>query len=581
MHSINFTPIVFILLAAVFIVALFKRFHLSPVLGYFVAGALIGEHSWFKWLAISSKDTEIFGELGVIFLLFAIGLELTLDRLKAMRFYIFGVGGLQVLITALLFTLILKFFMNLKAAIVVASGIALSSTAIVMQVLYEQRRQSTQVGRLSLAVLLMQDFAVVPLLVLVSLFASGQGTHGVGLLVGKAFSKALIAIAALFVFGRLMLRPLFEAIKPGARNNELFIATTLLIVLSAAWLTQKMNLSPALGAFAAGLLVAETEYHLQAEESINPFKGLCLGLFFMSVGMSFDIFVMFKDIHALNKIILFSGGVILIKFTIIALLCILFKFNVGSAIHSGLLLSQCSEFSFILFNLAMDKKLLSPETAQILMIVVTITMALTPLLSTIGSFIADYFDKKEKMSYDEIMKDVADLEKHVVVVGFGRVGKMVGKVLEAEKISYVATDMNPNHVIHERRDGYPVYLGDGSDAELLDAVGMERARSAIITTEREDTVMKCTKIIRNYSRDIPIIVRAKDLTNEKILYKIGATSIVPETYETGLQMAGAVLKSVGIGENEISRIKNQFRLGNYVDAYIDDEDVEEEIIAEE
>ena len=165
------------------------------------------------------------------------------------------------------------------------------------------------------------------------------------------------------------------------------------------------------------------------------------------------------------------------------------------------------------------------------------------------------------------------------MVGFGGVGKMIGKVLEAEKVSYIATDMNPNHVIHERREGYPVYLGDGSDTELLDAIGMHRARSVIITVENEDTVMKCTKIIRNYAHDIPIIVRAKDLTHEKMLYKMGATSIVPETYETGLQMAGAVLKAVGTGENEISRIKNQFRLGNYVDAYINEN--EEATAAEE
>ena len=410
MHSIQFTPIVFILLAAVFVVALFKRFHLSPVLGYFVAGAMIGEHSWFKALSISSKDTEIFGELGVIFLLFAIGLELTLDRLKAMRLHIFGFGGLQVVITTTLLAVILKFFIDLKAAIVISGGIALSSTAIVMQVLYEQRRQSSQVGRLSLAVLLMQDFAVVPLIVLVSLFASGA-SHGVGMLLGKAFSKALIAVASLFVFGRLMLRPIFEAIKPTTiRNNELFVGTTLLIVLSAAWLTQYMGLSPALGAFAAGLLVAETEYHLQAEESIAPFKGLCLGLFFMSVGMSFNVFRM---LNAINKILLFSGGIILLKFVIITLLCIIFRFNVGSAVHAGLLLSQCSEFSFILFDFAMGKQILTPKIAQILMIVVTITMALTPLLSAIGSFIADHLDKKEKMGYDEIMKDVADFEKHV------------------------------------------------------------------------------------------------------------------------------------------------------------------------
>jgi CPA2 family monovalent cation:H+ antiporter-2 len=471
--------------------------------------------------------------------------------------------------TSLLLTWILHFFIPIKAAIIVAGGAALSSTAIVMQVLSEQRRQSSQVGRLSLAVLLMQDFAVVPLLVLVSLFAN-EAHQSVGMLVGSALSKALIALAALFVLGRLMLRPMFEAIYVNqSKNNELFVATTLLIVLSAAWLTQFLGLSPELGAFAAGLLVAETEFHLQAEESINPFKGLCLGLFFMSVGMSFDINLMVNEI---NKILLLSGALLTIKFAIIFLLCLLFKFNLGSAIHAGLLLAQCSEFAFILFKLSVAKTIIPLEMGQILMIVVTTTMALTPLLSTIGSFAADYFDKKEKMTSEEIAKDIADLEKHVIIIGFGRVGKMIGRVLQAEKICYISTDTNANHVIHERRDGYPVYLGSGDDPEILNPIGLNRARSVIITISEEDKVIKCAKIIRERAPHIPIIVRSRDLVNERNLYKAGASAIVPETYETGLQMAGAVLKSVGVGENEISRIKNQFRLGNYMDAYMEDDD---------
>lgn len=573
MENLSFLPIlIVILLAAVLVVAVFRRFHLSPVLGYFVAGAAIGEHGWFK--IVNSSEIHVFGEFGVVFLLFAIGLELTFERLKSMRAHVFGFGGLQVVITATVISLFLCLYIDLKTAIVIGGGFALSSTAIVLQVIAEQRRQSTQVGRLSLAILLMQDFAVVPLLVLIPLLASGSDTHQLWTLLGLAGIKAVVALAGIFVLGRLFLRPIFRMIYVShSKNNELFIATTLLIVLATAWMTEEMGLSMALGAFVAGLLVAETEYHLQAEESINPFKGLLLGMFFMTVGMSFNMSLMIQE---LNMILLITLLLILVKFLIIMVLCIFFRFNLGTAIHAGLILAQGSEFAFILFNLAAQKQIISQNTGQILMIVVTVSMALTPLLSMIGDIIANYLDKKEKMDYSEINKDVADLDNHVIIIGFGRVGKMVAGLLEAEKVNYVSLDIDSNHVVHERKDGFPLYLGDGSSMEMLGSLGIERAKSVIVTIDNEAILKKCTKVIRDNFAKIPIIVRAKDLQNEQELYKVGASIIVPETYETGLQMGGAVLKSVGISENEVSRIKNQFRMGNYIMAQ-EQQEYEEDI----
>jgi len=463
-------------------------------------------------------------------------------------------------ITSVIIGSLLYFFKHsIAAAVVVGGGFALSSTAIVLQVIAEHRKQSTQVGRLSLAVLLMQDFAVVPLLVLIPLLTAGK-VH-VFESMSIAFLKAIFALVIIFVLGRLFLRPIFRAIYTQSKNNELFIAATILIVLASAWATEKMGLSLALGAFVAGLLVAETEYHLQAEESIAPFKGLLLGLFFMTVGMSFNISLV---VSGLNSIIPFALMLILIKAAIIILLCLLFKFSIGTAIHAGLLLSQGSEFAFILFSLATKKQIITHDTGQILMVVVTITMALTPLLSILGEIISDYLDKKEKMAPEDINKDVADLDSHVVIVGFGRVGKMVARLLEAEKVNYIGLDTNDIHVLHERKEGFPVYLGDGSNIKILDSIGLKRAKSVIITVDSEMVLKKCTKVIRTHMADIPITVRSKDLSNDQELYKLGATAIVPETYETGLQMGGAVLKSVGISENEVSRIKNQFRLGNYI-----------------
>ncbi|MEQ9115921.1 MAG: cation:proton antiporter [Rickettsiales bacterium] len=578
MHDLSFLPNILLILAtAVVIVVIFRKFHLSPVLGYFVAGAAIGEHGF---NIVTAKETEVFGEFGVVFLLFAIGLELTFERLKSMRTHVFGFGGLQVAITsAVIFALAYFFNIDSKAAIVIGGGFALSSTAIVLQVVGEQRRQSTQVGRLSLAVLLMQDFAVVPLLVLIPLLAGTGGvSDDLGNLMGMAMVRAVFALLLIFVAGRLFLRPIFRLINSTitSKNNELFIAATLLIVLTSAWVTDKLGLSMALGAFVAGLLVAETEYHLQAEESIMPFKSLLLGLFFMTVGMSLNLKLIVQEV---NVIALSSLALIMIKFLIIMGLGLLFRFNLGTAIHAGLMLAQGSEFAFIMFGMAVDQKIIAGHAGQILMIVVTITMALTPLLSMIGDFISDKLDKKDRMDHDEINKDVADLDNHVIIIGFGRVGKMVARLLEAEKVNYIAVDINSNHVIHERKEGFPLYLGDASNAELLKAVGIERSKSVILTIDNRVTSKKCTKVIRENMNDLPIVVRSKDLSDEEDWYKAGASMIVPETYETGLQMGGAVLKSVGISENEVSRIKNQFRKGNYIMAL--DEESEPDDVSDE
>jgi len=568
MHDFSFLhSTVLILLAAVVVVAVFRRFHLSPVLGYFVAGAATGEHGWFHF--VKSEDTEVFGELGVVFLLFSIGLELTFERLKSMRAQVFGYGGLQFLITSLAIfcCLYLVGGISINTLLVISGGFALSSTAIVLQVISDERRQSTQVGRLSLAILLMQDLAVVPLLVLVPLLAHGGDVHMAKLL-GSVFLKAVGVLIAIFILGRLLLRPVFRLMHyNNSKNNELFIATTILIVLASAWATGAMGLSQALGAFVAGLLVAETEFHLQAEESIVPFKGLLLGLFFMTVGMTFNIKLVLQEWH---MVVMLSCFVIVAKALIIIALGYLFKFNLGTSIHAGLLLAQGSEFAFILFNLAARQGIIPSHTSEILMVVVTITMALTPLLSMIGSIISEQLDKKERMNYSEVNKEVADIYNHVIIIGFGRVGKMIARLLEAEKVNYIAIDADPNHVVHERKYGFPLYLGDGSKLGILDSVGLKRCKSVIITIDNEITLKRCTKVVRQHMPNVPIIVRAKDLASDKELYSAGATSIVPETYETGLQMGGAVLKSVGISENEVNRIKNQFRLGNYIMAHEDD-----------
>lgn len=572
MDHIPALPSVIILIAAaVFVVILFKRLRLSPVLGYLVAGTVIGDYGLGY---VQHKDIELLGEFGVVFLLFAIGLELSFERLKAMRKYVLGMGSMQVFITTLVIAgAVVMFTGNNATAIIIGGGLALSSTAVVMQVIEGSGNASTQTGRISLAILLLQDFIVVPLLVVIPLLAKNSDSallHAVGL----SFIKAIVALAGIFIAGRLFLRPLFGLIpadRPG--SNELFIGATLLIVLSAAWGTEHFGLSLALGAFVAGVLVAETEFRLQAEESIYPFKGLLLGLFFMSVGMSID----WREIYtSIDKILIFSISLIIVKALIISGLCILFGFTKGVAIHAGLLLSQGGEFAFILFNLAMENHIISLSIGKMLLLIVTCTMALTPILSTLGEKIAERFEEEVDVNpVQALEKGTSDITQHVIIAGFGKVGKMVARVLEAEVVNYIALDINADVVREEQSNGFPIFKGDIGQLDTLRAAGAGRALSIILTVDNEVTIKKALRGISSNFQNIAIIVRTHDLRNSSELYEAGATMIVPEDYETGLQLGGAVLKSVGIGENEITRIKNQFRAGSYVMAQADEEVIDE------
>lgn len=551
--------VITLIAAAVFIVIIFKRFKLSPVLAYLVAGAVIGNHG-FK--VVSSSQTKLLGEFGVVFLLFAIGLELSFERLKAMRKYVFGLGTLQVLITSIIIAgAVVLFYGKYSAAIIIGGGLALSSTALVMRVIEENRSQSTQVGRISLAILLLQDFAVVPLLVVIPLLGVGEGNSSLLIALGNALIKAIIALATIFIAGRLLLRPLFSLISAD-HTNELPIAVTLLIVLSAAWGTEHFGLSLGLGAFVAGVLVAETDFRLQAEESIYPFKSLLLGLFFMTVGMNIDVQEIYGQIA---NIIILSVALITLKTLIIMALCILFGFNKGVALQSGLLLSQGGEFAFILFDLGKKTGILEVSTANTLLLVVTFTMALTPMLATLGQKIAERIERSLGKTPTQIIElGTRDLINHVIIAGFGRVGKMVAKVLEVEGVNYIALDINNDLVKEELANFLPIYRGDVSQLEVLQAVGAQRALTIILAMSNEITIKRSLKAIASNFNNVNIIIRLRNLKNSSDFYAAGATTIIPEEYETGLQLGGAVLKSVGISEHEVNRIKVQFRAGNYL-----------------
>lgn len=553
--------VITLIATAVFIVALFQRLNVSPVLGYLVAGTLLGDHGL---KVITYNQTYLLGEMGVVFLLFAIGLELSIERLKAMRKYVFGLGSLQVLITSVVIAAAVVITTHDSGmAIIIAGGLALSSTAIVMQVIDESKSNTMQIGRISLAILLLQDFIVVPLLVIVPLLGSGENMDSLPYILGNSLVKTIIALGGIFIVGRVFLRPLFSFITPEhSESSELPIAVTLLVVLGAAWSTEHFGLSLALGAFVSGVLVAETDFRLTAEESIYPFKSLLLGLFFMSVGMKIDVMTIYDK---LGSIITFSLALIALKSAIIAGLCILFGFSRGVSIHAGLLLSQGGEFAFILFGLGKECGVLQEATANMLLLVVTFSMALTPILGLVGRFIYDKIEKNIDGTPEQIIERGArDLTNHIIIVGFGKIGRMVARVLEAEGVNYIALDVDNEVVNRETSEGMTVFKGDPSQLSTLEAVGASRAAALVVTINNNITVKKMTALASANFSNLEIIVRTRDLKNSNELYNLGVHIILPQDYEIGLQIGANALRSVGISDNEITRIKKQFRLGNYV-----------------
>ncbi|MGN7661271.1 MAG: cation:proton antiporter domain-containing protein [Anaplasma sp.] len=556
-HTSYLLDVIVLLSAAVVVVVVFWKLRISPVLGYFVAGAAIGSHG-LQLVELSSVISSL-GEFGVVFLLFLIGIELTFERLAAMRLHVFGFGTLQVIVTALLIWCVARAAgVSSESAVVIGGALALSSTAIVLQVLQEKGQQATQVGRLSVAILLLQDFAVVPLIVLLPLLAGESNSLVMSLL--HALLKAAAALTMIFISGRLLLRPLFGTIAT-MKSHEAFIATTLLIVLGAAFVTENFNLSMALGAFVSGLLVAETEYRYDVEQVILPFKKLLIGLFFMTVGMSVDTTLL---INKLPVIFLLSVSLMSLKAFIICVLCRFFRFQLAAGIQAGLLLSQGGEFAFILFGLAAEKGVLQDELAQVLMMTTTVTMAFTPLLATLGNWVSGLLTKnKIAFSSQELVLDTRDLDQHVIVVGFGRVGRVVAKVLTAEHVNYVASDIQPMVVTEGRKEGFPVYLGDITKRETLVAMGIARAKAVVIVINNSVTTQKIISLVARDFRDAIIVVRVPDLTNAETYRKLGAHYVVPETYETGLQIGGIALSISGFSSDAIASLQEALRAEHY------------------
>ncbi|MCA3322828.1 MAG: cation:proton antiporter [Roseomonas sp.] len=533
------------------IVPLLRRVGISPVLGYLGAGAVLGplalgsfikEYPLLYWFTvIDAKSVTAIAELGVVFLLFLIGLELSFDRLKAMRRLVLGLGGLQLAITFVvlsLLALLLGFSPGIAA--VLAACLALSSTAIVLELLAQQERLLTSGGRASFSVLLAQDVAVVPILLFIGILGA-KGGSSVLLSIAIALGQALLVLALIVLVGRVVLRPLFRLVG-GQRSEELFIAAVLFVIVATGIMAAMAGLSMAIGAFVAGLLLAETEYRRAVQATIEPFKGLLLGIFFFSVGMSID----FREV-AREPVLLFglAFGLVVLKAGIVYGLARHFALTRAAALESALLLGPGGEFAFVGIGLATGLALIEPRLAGFILAAISLTMAMLPLLSALARRLAPLLEEARPRDL-ELEALPGAQQGHAIIIGYGRVGKTVAALLRQHGLSQIAVDNDPATVSRARRAGEGVFFGDAARTAFLQACGLASAQSVIITISVTPQMDKIIAAIRSLRPDLPIISRARDAAHARHLYAQGVSDTVPETIEASLQLSEAALVSLGV-----------------------------------
>lgn len=534
------------------IVPVLHRFGVSTVLAFLLSGAflspgglgaLVPHLPQLSYLTITDPERlSKFAEWGVVFLLFIIGLELSFERLSTMRRLVFGLGGSQVVVSAALIGLVAYALGQPPAiALVIGAALCLSSTAIVIELLASQKRLATSVGRTTFSILLFQDLAVVPILILVGILEPGNDVSIVTKIL-TALAQAAVALIAIVAVGRFLLQPLFRLVAQ-THNADLFIAATLFVAVSTAFITAAAGLSLALGAFVAGLILAETEYRRAVQATIEPIKSLLLGVFFFSVGSQLDIQSLIAEPAA---ILATTVGLLGLQAIIIYVLARLFSVSKSASIESALLLAPGGEFAFVILTLAHASQLINQELMSILLTAVSITMALIPACAKLGRKFAKRYVPPPTIDPELTVTPVSDGTVKALVVGYGRVGQLIGDMLAEHKISYIAVDRAPNLVANARREGKPVYYGDVTYAEFLEHCGLDTAKAAIITIHKESEIDAIVQSLRKSHPNLLIVARAKDANHARHLYEIGVNDAVPETIEASLQLSEAALVGLGV-----------------------------------
>jgi CPA2 family monovalent cation:H+ antiporter-2 len=556
--GLQLREIVVVLVAAGLVVPLMHRLKVSPVLGFLLVGLVIGPHA----LGGMSPDVpvagligihdpalvRIAGELGVMFLLFMIGLELSIERLWRLRKWVFGLGSAQIAVTAGAIAAVAVALGHAPSmSIVLGACLALSSTAIVMQLLTAKGRLGTPAGQVSFSVLLLQDLAVVPILFLVGVLAGGTESVLDGIV--QAFGKAVLAIAVILALGRLIVRPVVRLVA-GTGSRELFLAAILLAAIGTAAATELAGLSLALGSFLAGLLLAETEFRHRIAVDLEPFKGLLLGVFFVAVGMSIDLGAVLAEPLWLPVSAL---ALILAKAAILFVLALGFGVPRAVAAEAAILLGQGGEFAFIVINLASGAGLLPDALAQFVLLVVGLSMAVTPLLAPLARWVGGRL-AGTAAPLNETIQVADDLAGHVVIVGYGRVGRAVGALLDSQQIAHVAIDARPDRVARLRNEGAIVFQGDAAQHAILSRLGIDRAAALVVTMDDPSIARRVVEAAHRDWPHLPIYARVRDDVHARELLAAGATRVTPETTEASLQLAEGVLIGAGVPDDAAREI---------------------------
>ena len=544
----NYSNVVAFLATAGVVAPLVKRLKVSPILGFLAAGVALGPQGlgrfvpdapWLDYFTVS-KPAQIadFAELGVVFLLFSIGLELSWERLRLMRRQVFGLGAAQTLGCGMLIAgAAMAAGLGLTAALSIGAALTMSSTALAVPVMAETGRLHAASGRGVFSILLFQDLAVAPILIALALLGGHKG--GPGPL--AALLTASVGLVGIIVAGRLVLRPLFKS-AARAKSRDLFMAASLLVVIGAGLSAELLGLSMAMGAFIAGILLAETEYRHEIEVLIGPFKDLLLGLFFLSVGLGLNVSLLIASPVLILGV---AVGMMALKSVTAAGLGRLFGLKTGAALEAGLMLGAGGEFAFVILNEAQGAGLAPPLLCQALVVSATLSMFAVPSLGALGAFLGRSQGASEA-SARSAPPDTSGSEPRVLVIGYGRVGRLVGEMLGRHKIAWVAIDRDPRGVEAARREGHEVYFGDASRPELLQRCGLDAAPGVVLTTDEPEAAEEVTAAIRRLRPDVILVARARDARHARRLYDLGATDAVPETIEASLQLSEAVLVDLGV-----------------------------------
>jgi monovalent cation:H+ antiporter-2, CPA2 family len=553
-----------LLASAVAGVLIFRYFGLPPILGYLAIGVLIGPKA--LALATDSATVRYLAEFGVVFLMFSIGLEFNLHKLRAMRSIVFGLGGSQVLLTMLLAVPASLFMswiypISWEAAIALGGALAMSSTAIVTKLIAERSELESEHGRNVIGILLFQDLAVVFLLILLPSLGKNPGDLIFALTAASV--KIAVALGLIFVIGQTLMSRWFSLVTK-LHSQELFMLNLLLIVLGMAGLTEHFGLSLALGAFLAGMLISETPYRHQVEEDVKPFKDVLLGLFFITIGMLLDLEVIYQQWFL---VLLLLIGPLIFKFSLIALLSRAFGSSTGISIRTGLCLAQAGEFGFVLLNQIDGLDLIDHSLSQAVLAAMLISMFAAPFLIQYSDRIAMRFSSNEWLLQSLALTRVATksvrTENHVIICGFGRSGQSLARMLDQEKISYIALDMDPDRVKEAAAAGDNVSYGDASRENYLVAAGLSKAKAVVITYADTPASMRVLHQVERLRPGMTILVRTKDDADLGKLQAAGATEVVPELIEGSLMMASHVLLMMGVPMRKVVRIVSNAREARY------------------